>query len=126
MVMGILLVVVVLANVILAIISSQARLTHHQVSRIQAYYAAQAGMNYALDQLRTGDWTFTPTNSCPSPDGCSLFDYVSRDDFPLAVTNVQIIFCPAGSRCPDANAEVCDPPDDLDFCVRSSADYSLT
>lgn len=56
MVLATLVIVVLLANVILAIISSQSRLTHHQTSRIQAYYAAQAGMNLAMEQLRTGAW----------------------------------------------------------------------
>lgn len=53
----VILVVILLATVILRIISSQARLTHHQLSRIKAYYAAKAGMNLALDNLRTGTWT---------------------------------------------------------------------
>jgi len=56
-VLGLILVVVVLAAVILSIISSQSRLTHHQVTRIRAYYAAKAGMNLAFDKLRRGDWT---------------------------------------------------------------------
>ena len=55
MVLLVIFVVVALANVILMQITSQSRLTHHQVSRIQAYYAAQAGMNYALENLRNGN-----------------------------------------------------------------------
>ncbi len=51
-VIGIIIVVVILSAVILRIISNQARLTHHQVSRIQAQYAAKAGVLYALDKLR--------------------------------------------------------------------------
>lgn len=56
MVLGTLLVVVILAVIILNIILSHSRLTQHQVGRIQAYYAAMAGINYALEQLRTGNW----------------------------------------------------------------------
>jgi len=56
-VLGTLLVVVSLATVILSLILSHARLTYHQTSRIQAYYAAMAGVNYALEQLRTKNWT---------------------------------------------------------------------
>ena len=62
-VLGTLLVVVSLATVILSLILSHSRLTHHQTSRIQAYYAALAGMNYALERLRSGD-----VNWIPSPD----------------------------------------------------------
>lgn len=61
-VIGIIMVVSVLATVMLRIISSQSRLTHHQVSRIQAQYAAKAGVLYALDKLRRGDdlsWSAT-------------------------------------------------------------------
>src|SRR3989338_8459923 len=53
-VLGTLLVVVSLATVILSLILSHARLTHHQTSRIHAYYAALAGMNYAIEKLRVG------------------------------------------------------------------------
>jgi len=53
-VLTIIIVVIILATVVLRIIANQARLTHHQVSRIQAYYADKAGMNLAFDKLRTG------------------------------------------------------------------------
>lgn len=91
-VLGTLLVVVSLATVILSIILSQARLTHHQTSRIQAYYATQAGMNYALEKLRLGD-----VNWIPSPDtapntrtrtlcksGCDVND--GDIPYPVAIT----------------------------------------
>jgi len=57
------LLVIILANIILRIMSSQSRLTHHQVSRIQADFAAMAGINLALEKLRVGD-----ANWIPSPD----------------------------------------------------------
>mgnify|MGYP001767600384 CR=1 FL=1 len=52
LVLAVLLMVVILANIILSLVSSQSRLTQHKVKRIQAYYAAQAGVNYALEMLR--------------------------------------------------------------------------
>lgn len=55
-VLSVVLVVVILSGVILTIISSQSRLTHHQVSRIKAYYASKGIMNYALEMLRIGTW----------------------------------------------------------------------
>lgn len=61
-VIGIIIVVVVLTTVILRIISNQARLTHHQVSRIQALYAAKAGMVLAFEKLRTGAWSQNPVS----------------------------------------------------------------
>ncbi len=60
-VLGVIIVSVVLATVVLRIISSQSRLTHHQVSRIQALYAAKAGMVLAFDKLRRGDWVQNAT-----------------------------------------------------------------
>ncbi|MDD5252860.1 MAG: hypothetical protein WC416_00960 [Candidatus Omnitrophota bacterium] len=54
-VLGTIIVVLTLSTVILRIMLSQTRLTHHQVSRIQAQYAAKAGINYALEMLRTND-----------------------------------------------------------------------
>lgn len=50
------LIVIILAGVFLRHTSSQARFTHHQVSRIRAYYAARGMMNYAFEQLRNGTW----------------------------------------------------------------------
>ena len=54
-VIAIIMVVVILSTVILTIIANHSRLTHHMVSRIQAQYAAKAGVIYALDKLRRND-----------------------------------------------------------------------
>lgn len=56
-VIGVVMVVAWLSIITLRIISSQSRLTHHQLSRIRAYYADKAGMNLAFDKLRSGVWT---------------------------------------------------------------------
>lgn len=57
MVLATILIVVVLANVVLTILSSQGRLTRHEVGRIQAFYAAQAGLIYTMEEIRLGTWT---------------------------------------------------------------------
>ncbi len=80
------LIVVVLANIILNIISSQSRLTHHEVSRVRAYYAAQAGINYVIDQLTKGAWPVTSLanryfciNGCIDSGASSLLNYNDAD-----------------------------------------------
>lgn len=83
MVLATLLIVVILANVVLGIILSQSRFTHHQVSRIQAYYASLAGMNLAREQLRTGAWGTGSYTLCKS--GCTVND----SDIPYTV-NINI------------------------------------
>lgn len=60
-VLGTILVVIVLANVILSLVLSHSRLTHHQITRIRAYYAGRAGMVLAMEKLRTGTWQ---ANNC--------------------------------------------------------------
>ena len=60
----------ILCTVILRIMLSQSRLTHHQVSRIQAQYAAKAGMVYALDRLRMGLWS--AGTDCAAGSPCSM------------------------------------------------------
>ncbi|MGE5308060.1 MAG: PilX N-terminal domain-containing pilus assembly protein [Deltaproteobacteria bacterium] len=55
LVLAILLIVSILTTVLLSAITSQSKLSDHQVRRIQAYYAAQAGINYALESLRVND-----------------------------------------------------------------------
>ena len=91
----ILLLVVIFANVILNIMRSHSRLTHHQVSRIQGYYAAMAGVNYALEKLRLGQWgmgSYCLRNSNPTclgtcPAGSTS---VNEPDFPCTVSSVSI------------------------------------
>jgi Tfp pilus assembly protein PilX len=61
-VIGTIMVVAALSTVILRIMLSQSRLIHHQVSRIQAQYAAKAGIIYALDKLRRNDDVGWPTS----------------------------------------------------------------
>jgi Tfp pilus assembly protein PilX len=80
MVLTLILVVVILANVVLSIISSQSRLTHHEVSRIRAYYAARAGMILAFDRLRTGTWGTGRYTLCRA--NCNIND----PDIPYPVT----------------------------------------
>jgi len=97
MVLGTLLVVVILANVILAIISSQTRLTHHQVSRIQAYYAAQAGINYALEKLRLGNDPDWPLRGGYSRKLCRSSCDINDPDLPASIKEVNIIVGEPGS-----------------------------
>ncbi|MCX5694509.1 MAG: hypothetical protein NT014_05250 [Candidatus Omnitrophica bacterium] len=56
-VIGIIMVVVIMSTITLRVVANHSRLTHHQVSRIQAMYAAKAGVLYALDALRRNDAT---------------------------------------------------------------------
>ncbi len=95
-------VVLTLASVILSIISNQTRFTHHQVSRIQAYYAAMAGVTYALEQLRTGIWT---SGSCPGPVGCPFADL----NFPSSIVgqNFNVITTAPGGGCTAPTGGAC-------------------
>jgi hypothetical protein len=113
-VIGTVFVVIFLANVVLSIITSHSRLTHHQVSRIQAYYASMAGINYALEQLRTGIWI--AGTDCPSP-GCQVpFDDLTNDFRPPSINSVSVIIRASGSAgCPGNSA-----------CVSATADYAYT
>ena len=119
-VVAIIMVVSVLATAMLRTIANQSRLTHHQVSRIQAQYAAKAGMVYALDRLRLGTWTFAPS-SCPNPLGCAVVD----PSFPPSIQSVTVIFCPAGIICKGSTV-ACNPPAGLNFCINSVFDYTYT
>lgn len=93
-VLATLMIVIVLANVMLNIMSSQSRLTHHQVSRIQAYYAAQAGMNYALEMLRIGTWIpssiggsnkYACLNGCVDSGVTANYTIPTDSDIPFSV-----------------------------------------
>lgn len=103
-VLGTILVVTILANVIMGLMLSQSRFTHHQVSRIQAYYACVAAMNYVLEQLRlgVGGWTPNPPsgalkyfclNGCVDPV-VPTFPILNDADIPY---NVQVTIYPQES-----------------------------
>ena len=113
MVLATVLIVALLANIILRLISTQYKLTHHQIARIQAYYAAMAGVNYALDNLRRGAWT---VNSClESAGGCPLND----SDFPDTIIQpVTIIIRPSGS------ADCINPPNQVNARISVTANYA--
>jgi Tfp pilus assembly protein PilX len=72
LVLFVILLAVIIANAVLIIISSQFRLSHHQVSRIRAFYAVQAGVNYAVEKLRLGQWSTGTYTICGS--GCDVND----------------------------------------------------
>jgi Tfp pilus assembly protein PilX len=114
-VLGTLLVVASLATVILSLILSHARLTHHQTSRIQAYYAAMAGVNYALEQLRTG--------SCTAGSPCTMPPFASDDFKPASIVgnSISITIISAGS------AGCLSPPAPAGgACVSATANYTYT
>jgi len=93
-VMGVILVVGIMAIAILRIISSHSRLTHHQVTRIQAQYAARAGVMYALDKLRRNDdaacWptsgSYTIIMRSSTPGACVVIE----PNLPASVSQVDI------------------------------------
>jgi len=114
------LLVVILANIVLTVILSHSRLTRHQLNRTQAYYATQAGMNYALEQLRigraAGGWESQPNNNCPAPNGCPL---PPDPQLPASVQSVNIILWPPGPGAPPT----CNP----DFtCIQIVTQYRRT
>jgi len=118
-------VVILLGEITIKFIASQNRFSHESVNRIQAYYAAKAGMNYALEMLRTGTWTFSP-NSCAPPSGCLINEYAFPDSIKsfdgTANKQFRVIFCPAGSICAFASFG-CQPPSGINFCINTTVTY---
>jgi Tfp pilus assembly protein PilX len=95
---GVIMVVAVLSTAMLRIVSNQARLTHHQVSRIQNIYAIKAAIVYATDKLRRNDdplWPATGPNyvrtMCRS--GCDI----NETDLPISVERIDITVFHPGS-----------------------------
>jgi hypothetical protein len=131
LVLATLLVILILSNIILSIISSQARLSHHQVSRIQAYYAAQAASFLAAERLRTGLWSY-PANCQFASGGCNIGSEFTGD-FPGTINSLNVYFCAVGQKCPDpagalATNPFCETPPNSDntFCIRAVVDYDAS
>lgn len=119
MVLAVVLVIVTLANIVVAFISSQTRLTSHQMARIQAYYAARAGMFLAIDKLREGDWNPNlPLDYCINcTAGAPPPRRYSDPNIPYAVI---IELTPAGN--PGCNIPPAPPGG---ACIVSRVDYSM-
>jgi Tfp pilus assembly protein PilX len=137
LVLGTLIVVVILARVMLAAILTQARISRHHAGRIQAYYAALAGTNYAREMLRTGAWHYNGPgdNSCPpTAVGSASPCDVTESEFPASISTLgtgtnrqfRVVFCP-GDPAPQLCAPskvYCDNPDGYNFCIQVSVKYT--
>ncbi|MDD5059785.1 MAG: hypothetical protein PHY35_01530 [Candidatus Omnitrophica bacterium] len=96
---GVIMVVAVLSTAMLRIVSNQARLTHHQVSRIQNIYAIKAAIVYATDKLRRNDdplWPATGPNYVRTMCRDSSCNIVEAD-LPPSVERIDITVFPPGS-----------------------------
>jgi len=85
LVLSVLIVTVLVANLFLSLVLSQGRLTHHKVSRTQAYYAARLGMNYAIEMLSRNEWTTGDYTICKGTT-CSK----NEPDLPSSVRFVNV------------------------------------
>ena len=122
LVLMVILIAVIIANISLTFILSQSRLTHHEISRIQAYYACQAGINYALEMLRlgaaAGGWT--AGTHCTAASPCNV-QFDANDFNPASIVNnrVSIVIRPAGSSgCMNSPGNTA--------CVSATANYTYT
>jgi Tfp pilus assembly protein PilX len=98
-ILAVVFVAVALAGTILNLMLSQTRLTHHQVSRIQAFYAAQAGMNYAFNRMRRDGCASYPCVWTICRSGCTQ----EEPGLPAAVNNVTITVYPKGGTIDGIN-----------------------
>lgn len=132
-VLAALMVVIVLANIILSIMSSQSRLTHHEVSRIQAYYASFAGMNLAYDGLRTGNWTMPAVGTSYDTYLCraatSNANCASTPVAPApAVTidaNIPEVIEMVRIRVAERTVAGCNEPAGSQVCINATATYTF-
>jgi len=99
-VLGTIMVVATLSTVILRIILTQSRLTHHQVSRIQAQYAAKAGIVYALNKLRKNDdvnWPSTGEYMITMRRSGAISPNFNEPNLPGSIDRVEITVYGSGS-----------------------------
>jgi Tfp pilus assembly protein PilX len=127
-VLGMFFIVILLGNVVIGIMSNQARLTHHSVSRTQAYYAAQAATILAYERLRTGSWPIPASNTnqiyylCrQAGSGCDVVD----SSIPGVIANsgrIMITVWGQGGSCQYPMAAGL--PANAVACVTATADYT--
>lgn len=124
-VLGTILVTALLANAVIHLISSQSRLTHHQLSRIQAYYATKAAVTYAQEQLRAGAWVAGTNCTVASPCNAANVGLNLAADFrPASVTGISLVITPAQGT---NNTQPCyRNPLDTKACISCTSTYTYT
>lgn len=91
LVLGVILVVIALTSIVMSTMLSQSRLTKHQVDRSKAYYAAQSGINFALEMMRQGKWNNANCGSvCTICNNLALGCNITDTDMPFARINITI------------------------------------
>jgi hypothetical protein len=122
-VLGMLLIVAIMIGGILGFVSSSLRKTYHQVRRIKAYYAAQAGLNCAIYKIRQGEWDTAGSykicsrwkigGATPEPwPECNFTDYDLPFNVTISVSDADSASCPS-------------PPAPLGgFCINATVDYT--
>jgi Tfp pilus assembly protein PilX len=129
LVIGTLIVVSILATVILSLVLNQTTISRHHSTRIQAYYAAQAGMNYALEMLRIGPpngWTLDSADTdhtCTPAAPCTITDAELPAALGAGNQQFSVVFCPRGVVCAPS-AQPCSPPEGYDYCINISVKYT--
>jgi len=134
-VLAVLMIVVIMSIIILRIMSSQNRLTHHQVSRIQAYYASLAGINLAYDMLRQGDNNFGNWPQPASQPGGYYIRYLCKTttsdancasaiidaDIPASIKFVKVTVTDKTAASPP---RPCNPPNNSQVCIDATTTYT--
>ena len=94
-VLGVVVAVAILSGSVLRFVRSHATFSDHKLRRMRGFYAAQAGMNYAFEMLRTGDWDFNNIYCINGPVDPVICDPASFND-PEIEYPVQIRIWPVG------------------------------
>lgn len=119
-VLAIFFIVILIGNFTMGLISSQSRLTHHNVGRIQAYYAAQGALHYAFEKLRQNNdsnWQIPSIGNAYTRTLCRSGCNINDPSLPLTISTVRI-------RIADQGASGCNPPAGSTTCLSATAEYS--
>ncbi|MFA5362340.1 MAG: hypothetical protein WC335_03700 [Candidatus Omnitrophota bacterium] len=99
-VLSTIIIVFLFASILMSIVISQARLTKHVTSRVQAYYAALGALYYAHDRLRVNDPVWTPPNVtfyfCSVAAGCTPPNIIDPD-LPASIRSLIVRVDPPGT-----------------------------
>ncbi|MDD4953719.1 MAG: hypothetical protein PHG40_02295 [Candidatus Omnitrophica bacterium] len=138
LVMTTILLVVLVANIVLGIVSSQSRLTKHKIGKIQGYYASLAGVNLAYASLGAGVWPMPAVAGnytrliCRDATlpGCGGPGVILDPNFPASIQSITIYVRRRGAPTlmPGIPVPACNPPSPawgFDACIHSVANYTF-
>jgi len=123
LVMSMIIAVVIIAGAVMNIMLNQSRRTQHSVGRIQAYYASQAGLFYAMEKMRQGSWV-AGSDCLPTSVPLCSYTFAADDFYPPSIDGNQVFIIIRKNGTSGCNSSSVPPPPNGSNCISVKTTYT--